>query len=199
MGPERGGQTPAGGSNGLAEVRTLYEESVDCGSPEGCWELALLKESGKGTAVDQEGADGLIRRAAEKGFGPACTGWDWRKPGPAMEKQPLPGTRKGPLPTIPRPASRPVCAGKGGRLRKGSGKSPGTAGQSTEGGLDEAREPLEQVDLVLGDRFQGESRYGEALACYEEAAEGENAEAMLKAAAAGKPGSWKNGTIMERP
>lgn len=56
-----------------AEVRTLYEESVDCGSPEGCWELALLKESGKGTAVDQEGADGLIRRAAEKGFGPACT------------------------------------------------------------------------------------------------------------------------------
>lgn len=39
------------------------------------------------------------------------------------------------------------------------------------------------MDLVLGDRFQGESRYGEALACYEEAAEGENAEAMLKAAA----------------
>ena len=167
-----------------AEVRTLYEESVDCGSPEGCWELALLKESGKGTAVDQEGADGLIRRAAEKGFGPACTRMGLEEARAGHGEAAFAWYQKGAAANDPQACLQAGLCREGGEgCAKDLEKARELLGRAREGGLDEAREPLEQVDLVLGDRFQGESRYGEALACYEEAAEGENAEAMLKAAA----------------
>lgn len=167
-----------------AEVRTLYEESVDCGSPEGCWELALLKESGKGTAVDQEGADGLIRRAAEKGFGPACTRMGLEEAKAGHKEASFAWYQKGAAANDPQACLQAGLCREGGEgCAKDLEKARELLGRAREGGLDEAREPLEQVDLVLGDRFQGESRYGEALACYEEAAEGENAEAMLKAAA----------------
>lgn len=167
-----------------AEVRTLYEESVDCGSPEGCWELALLKESGKGTAVDQEGADGLIRRAAEKGFGPACTRMGQEEARAGHGEAAFAWYQKGATANDPQACLQAgLCRERGEGCAKDLEKARELLGRARDGGLDEAREPLEQVDLVLGDRFQRESRYGEALDCYEEAAEGDNAEAMLKAAA----------------
>ena len=157
---------------------------MDCGSPEGCWELALLKESGKGTAVDQEGADGLIRRAAEKGFGPACTRMGLEEARAGHGEAAFAWYQKGAAANDPQACLQAGLCREGGEgCAKDLEKARELLGRAREGGLDEAREPLEQVDLVLGDRFQGESRYGEALACYEEAAEGENAEAMVKAAA----------------
>lgn len=73
--------------------------------------------------------------------------------------------------------------GRGEGCAKDLEKARELLGRAREGGLDEAREPLEQVDLALGDAFQAAGRFEEALGCYEEAAEGENAEAIVKAAA----------------
>ena len=167
-----------------AEVRTLYEESVDCGSPEGCWELALLKESGKGTAVDQEGADGLIRRAAEKGFGPACTRMGLEEAKAGHKEASFAWYQKGAQAKDPQgclQAGLYYEAGQG--CEKNLEKARELLRRALEGSLEEARVPLQQVDLALGDAFQAAGRFEEALGCYEEAAEGENAEALVKAAA----------------
>ena len=109
-----------------AAVCALYQEAVDCGSPEGCWELALLKESGKGTALDKEGADGLIRQAAEKGVGPACTRMGLEEAKAGHKEPPSSGIRKGPRQRITRHVSRPVCVGKREQAVKKTWKKPGT-------------------------------------------------------------------------
>ena len=181
---EQGARLRQGEETDWSEVLALYQEAADCGSPEGCWELALLKENGKGTAVDLAVAASLIRQAAEKGVGPACTrmGLDAAKAG--HKEAAFQWYQKGAEAKDPQACLQAgLCRKEGTGCEKDLEKAWELLRTALAGKLAEALAPLQQVDLALGDAFQGAGRLEEALACYEEAALGENAEAMLKAAA----------------
>lgn len=134
--------------------------------------------------MDQEGADGLIRRAAEKGFGPACTRMGLEEARAGHGEAAFAWYQKGAAANDPQACLQAGLCREGGEgCAKDLEKARELLRRALEGSLEEARVPLQQVDLALGDAFQAAGRFEEALGCYEEAAEGENAEAMVKAAA----------------
>jgi len=166
-------------------VCDLYEEAADCGSMEGCYELALLKESGKGTDADPEGAAKLILKAAQGGYGPACVraGEDETKAGHAEAA--FEWYQKGVEAGEPRAFLQAgLCYETGEGCAKDLEKARDQLSKALELDVAEAREPLQRVNMALGDELRVSGRCDEALACYEAVAKEEkNAEAMLKAAA----------------
>ena len=133
--------------------------------------------------MDLAGAASLIRQAAEKGVGPACARMGLEEAKAGHKEAAFQWYQKGAEAKDPQACLQAgLCREKGTGCEKDLEKARDLLRTALAGNLAEALAPLQQVDLALGDAFQAAGRVEEALACYEEAAAGENAEAMVKAA-----------------
>lgn len=126
---------------------------------EGCYELALLKESGKGTDADPEGAAKLILKAAQGGYGPACVraGEDETKAGHAEAA--FEWYQKGVEAGEPRAFLQAgLCYETGEGCAKDLEKARDQLSKALELDVAEAREPLQRVNMALGDELRVSGR-----------------------------------------
>ena len=173
----------SGDGTDWAAVCALYEEAASCGSPEGCYGLALLKESGKGTDCDKQGAASLFLQSAQAGYGPACVRMGQSYEGRNDPESAFQWYRKGAASHDSQACLHVgLCYAEGTGCEKDLAQARKYLSTALQDGIDEAAAPLSRVNLACGDACQADGRYEEALECYEEAAAGKNAEAMLKAA-----------------